>query len=726
MALTQEKRLLQLSTPLGEDKLLLVSFSGTESLSSLFNFQLELVSEELDITPSDIVGKNVTFGIYRDSDELRYFNGCVRAFVAGDQDTSTDGKLRSYSAEVVPWLWFLTQTSDCRIFQEMTVPEIVEKIFGDLGFSDYSLGRLSGSYRKREYCVQYRETDFNFVSRLLEEEGIFYYFKHENGKHIMELGDSASAYELCDEANVDYPRDKGGKAKEDHITSWEHRFEFHTGKWAQTEYDFENPSTDLMTKTDTKPAANPIQGVDSYENYDYPGIYVKKNDGQNLTDARMGEEEAPRDIVHASSLCRTFTPGGKFKVNEHRCDSEQGKKVVITSIRHQAAETKGYETGRGAELDYANTFTCVPDDCTYRPPRVTPKPFVQGIQTAVVVGQRGEEIYCDKYGRVKVQFHWDREGEYDENSSCWIRSANNIAGKKWGFVAIPRMGQEVIVEFLEGDPDRPLITGGVYNAEQMPHYSLPDHKNKTYIKSNSTKGGDGYNELMFDDTADDERLFLHAQKNMDTRVLNDSKNRTFGNRHQVIGWEKDGQKGGDQNERVYQDKHLNVKRHQVEHVEGNVEMMVGNGEADEGGQLDVVIEKKELRDIGDGGQHIKIAGSQNNEIGGNQSTDVSNAIHTKAGMQIQQEAGQEIHIKAGMKVIIEAGAQLSLVGPGGFVDIGPAGVTVQGIMVKINSGGAAGSGGSCSPEAPEAAKEAAPNDPAIAFDSKTGQKSVKD
>jgi len=327
---------------------------------------------------------------------------------------------------------------------------------------------------------------------------------------------------------------------------------------------------------------------------------------------------------------------------------------------------------------------------------------------------------------VKVHFHWDREGKRDQNTSCWIRCQQSIAGNKWGFLALPRIGQEVIVEFLDGDPDRPLITGSVYNAEQMPHYSMPDDKTKTYIKTNSTPGGEGHNELMFDDQAKAERVYIHAQRNMDVRVLNDSLTRVFGNRHEIIGWEKDGKKGGDQRELVYEDKHLTVKRHEFEHIEGNSQILIGEGEEKEGGNLDVVIEKQKSEMVG-GDSHLIIKGKHSEKVDGNVSTEVGGNHHTKVGGNIAQEAGAmgEIHIKSGMKIILEAGMQLSIVGPGGFIDIGPAGVTIQGIMVKINSGGSKGKGGGCKPEKPKEAKKAKPAKPEIAHNSSSGTKSSK-
>ncbi len=721
MAFKQSTRSINIQTPLGEDAVQLTDFVGEEELSRLFSFQLNLISTNPGIQGTDLVGKNVTFSLDYDDEGTRFFNGFVKRFSAGDEDP--DGK-RGYQIVVVPWLWFLTQTSDCRIFQEMTVVQVIEKVFGDLGFSDFDTSKVKGSHPKREYWVQYRETDFNFVSRLMESEGIFYYFKHEDGKHTLMMSDSTGGYLTCKEATVDYPKDEldSGSVKA-HLRSWEHAFEFNSGAWAHTDYNFKTPSTSLMSNEKT---LMKFDKVSKYELYDYPGEYEKKDEGKSFSRVRMEEIEGDHDIASGTSDCKSFTPGGRFKIGKHRVKAEEGKEYVIHRIRHEAREGS-YQTGNVGGREYFNNFECFPSATSFRPSRITPKPLVGGIQTAVVTGPPGEEIYPDEYGRVKVQFHWDREGKKDQNTTLWIRCKQSIAGNKFGFMAIPRIGQEVVVEFLEGDPDRPLITGCVYNAEQMPHYKLPDEKTKTYIKTNSTKGGEGHNELMFEDKAKEERVYIHAQKNMDVRVLNDSKERIFGNRHQIIGWEKDGKKGGDQREMVYEDKHLNIKRHQFEHIEGNLQLTIGKGEAEEGGNLDLIIEKQKSEMV-EGDSQLIIKGKHSQKIDGGLSSTVGGNCHTKVGGNIAQEAGStgEIHLKAGMKIIIEAGMQLSLVGPGGFIDIGPSGVTIQGIMVNINSGGSAGSGSGCSPEAPKEPIQAAPAQPEIAHNSTSGAKSSPD
>jgi type VI secretion system secreted protein VgrG len=720
MALKQANRLLVLETPLGKDVLVLTAFSGREEMSRLFRYHLEMISDQNAIQPAQIVGKNVTFAVKLANDSPRYFNGIVNRFFAGDEDRQ--GR-RNYQAEVVPWLWFLTRTSDCRIFQKKSVPEIIEQVFQDLGFSDYDKSQVKGQHPKREYCVQYRETDFDFVSRLMEEEGIFYFFKYEQGKHTLVLADQTGAYTDCGESEVDFPRDAGTRAVHDHITQWEHRYEFRTGKWAQTEYNFEDhphrgeltPANLMMAKQTTTVKLDNIQ---KYEFYDYPGKYEKKGEGDALTKIRMEETEAEYDVSSGASKCRTFILGGKFKIKHHLSKTEEGKKFVITSIEHWANEPNAYETGEPAGEDYRNTFTCIPDSVTFRPARSTPKPVIHGSQTAVVVGPSGEEIWPDKYGRVKVQFPWDREGKRDDKTSCWVRVAQSVAGKGWGTMFIPRIGQEVVVSYLEGDPDRPLITGAVYNADQMPPYTLPDEKTKSYLKTNSSQGGSGYNELRFEDKQGKEQIFVHGQRNLDVRVQADSMENVGGNRHLTVGGEKS---GGDQCEMVYRDKHQKVHRNQIEHVGGDMQLLVGG--IDGPGNQDVHV-KGERKELIDKDSHLHVKGNRNEKVDVNQSLTVGGDQQEKVGMNHALEAGMALHLKAGMTAVIEAGMQLTLKVGGNFIDINPTGIAIQGTMVLINSGGAPGSGAGSSPEAPQDAKDAQPTEPTAADDSKTGQKST--
>jgi type VI secretion system secreted protein VgrG len=457
-----------------------------------------------------------------------------------------------------------------------------------------------------------------------------------------------------------------------------------------------------------------------FEFYDFPGEYAKKSDGDAQIKVRMEEEESPHDRVQGESHSRSFSPGVKFKIKKHFNKGEEGKGYVLTRVQHVAQAGTTYVTTPEPSFDsYRNQFAGIPDSIAYRPPRITPAPMIHGSQTAVVVGPKGEEIYTDKYGRIKVQFHWDREGKKDEKSSCWIRCQQISAGKNWGAMFIPRIGQEVVVSYLEGDPDRPLVTGVVYNAEQMPAYELPKEMTKSYIKTNSSKGGDGFNEIRFEDKMDKEQIFIHAERNMDTRVKNESMERVIVNRHLIVGWEKDGKKGGDQLEQVYQDKHLNVKRNHIEHIEGNMELLIGGGQ--DGGNQDISIKKQKTETIG-GGFDLHVKGDHKVAVDGGLSHTVGDH-HEKSGNNFNVEAAMEIHLKAGIKVIIEA-PQVSLKGAGGFVNIGPSGVDIQGILVNINSGGAAGAGSGAKPAGPKDAKEAAPTVPTNADDSKTGHKSA--
>ena len=712
---TQDDHLIAVKTPLGKDELYLKSFHGEEEFSRLFRYELELWADTAAIDPKDIVGKNITVAIRFPDKSERFFNGIVRRFAC----LGTGDRFSSFRAEMVPELWFLTRTTDCKIFQEKKAPDIIQEVFESAHFKSFDISKLTGTYEPQEYCVQYRETDFNFVSRVMEQYGIFYFFRHEDGKHTMVLADSTSAYEDCLENDVTYRRNVAGNF--DMLTGWEHEVAFTSGKWTHTDYCFETPKSNLKTDANTTVK---LDGVKDYEVFDYPGEYAEKNEGEGLVRVRMEEEEVGHDIALGTSVCRSFTPGGKFKIREHLNPVEKGKTYVITSVTHTAG-ISGYPSGDSAgSFTYENSFQCVPENVVIRPVRLTPKPAIHGAQTAVVVGPRGEEIWPDKYGRVKVQFFWDRYGKKDDKSSCWIRCMQSSAGRGWGTMSIPRIGQEVVVTYLEGDPDRPLIVGLVYNADQMPAYTLPDEKTKSYVKTNTSTGGDGFNEIRFEDLKDQEQIFIHAERDLDVRVKNDARERVYGNRHEIIGSEKDGAKSGDQRIKIYQDQHLDILRDRVEHVEGNAQLMVGNGGASGGGKLDVVVEKQESRKIGPDGLHVTVEGDCNQKVGGGVSLTVGGDLQEKVtgNYAIQTDSG-DVHIKGALNVVVEAGLQLTLKVGGNFVSITPMGVDIQGILVNINSGGSAGSGSGASPAEPQTAQEAAPTEPDMADDSNTGQKS---
>lgn len=559
MDFSQKSRFMNIVTPLGPDIFAVEHFSCRDAISDLFHMEMSLLSKVEAVKPGDIVGHPITVNIVLADGSERPFHGIVSEMRGGHKTTRD---LRRYELVVVPWLWFLTRRKDCRIFQAKTIIEIIEDVFSELGFADYKLGPMMVNHPIRDYCVQYRESDFEFISRLMEEEGIFYFWEHEKGKHTLVLSDDKSCYQTCQESRIPViPGTSGIKAA---IKSWTHHYQFCSGKWSLTDYNFEQPSTSLATNT---PTILKLKDVAKYEVYDYPGEYGSKADGTPLTKVRMEATEAAHDKVHAKSECQSLFSGGTFTVQHDEIPSEDKQDYVITFIEHTASDLS-YST-KGGGFHYENTFTCIPSSQNARAERKTPRPQIHGSQTAVVVGPSGEEIYVDEFSRVKVQFHWDRLGGADENSSCWIRVAQNWAGKKWGQIFIPRIGQEVVVNFLEGDPDRPLIVGSVYNGEQMPPYELPANKTQSGIKTRSSKGGDPstFNEIRFEDKKGSEHIYIHAEKDEITVVENDQTTHVMHDQFIKVD--------NDRSEEIGRDRSLTVNRHKYETVLENKAIKIG-------------------------------------------------------------------------------------------------------------------------------------------------------
>jgi type VI secretion system secreted protein VgrG len=744
--MSDEHRLLELHEkgPFTKDDVI-ISFSGREQISRPFEFYVEIMAKETKLTPDKIIGVPISVRLDRGEQDPRFFHGYVSHISIGEE---TEGKqndakvrYRTYRLRVVPWLWFLSRAARCYVFlpekETKTVEDILTKAvervkeFGHVkaDYQDDTLGHL-GLY-SLEHCVQFRETDFNFLSRMLEQYGVAYYFEHSASGHKMRWA-RPDKFEKAKEFEVDLPQTAGGStvnAKKDHLTSWEHHYEFVSGKYTLSDYNFKEAYEDYKTEWSKSGEEISIKNNAKYELYDYPGEYDKKVSGTDHAHDRFREEQQRFNNVSGSSTCKTFSAGLRFKLTKHHSSTdEEGKEYLITSISHSASQPPPLSSG-GSDAHYSNHFEAQAKPNEYVPPRLTPKPLVSGIQTATVAGATEDEIHVDEFGRIKVHYHWDREGRgkrFSEGNKLfsWVRVAMPMAGKSWGMMAIPRVGQEVVVDFIDGDPDCPLIIGSVYNSKQPPHYPLPAEKTKSYIKTNSSKGGEGYNELMFDDKADDEKLFMHAQKNMDVHVLNDSKEHIHNDRHEIIGTEKTKSDAGDLNQLVWRDKNLTIKRDQAEHIGGNFQLLVGKGDDGEGGRVDIFVEKQEVKQVGSDGVHLTVDGPSNQKIGGGYSTDVGGDIHLKAGGDILVAAGSagEVHIKA-MTITLEAQKQMSFKVGGNFIDIGPAGISIQGVMLKLNSGGAPAAPKPCKPEAPEAIAEAAPLKPETAWISKTGSKS---
>ena len=533
---SDQNRPIQFTTPLGKDKLLITSFSARESVSGLFRFYVEAVTEDRNpIAFEQLLGQKVTVNIVA-TEGTRYFNGMVTSVTQRVQEEV----FTQYVLELAPTTWKLTRNTNSAIYQQQSVVDILKVVFS--GY-EVDFTKLK-TYEPREYCVQYRETDFNFASRLMEEEGIFYFFEHTSSTHKMILGDTPQAFAAIPfQTDVIYETASGGGRAEDRVTAWEKAQDLRAGKATLWDYTFQMPTKNceaVAQVLDTVKAGTithklSVASNSAWELYDYPGAFAKRFDGidksggdqssnlQKIFDdntrtvkLRMEAETTGAVTILGQGVHTAFTPGYTFNLTRHFTDNGE---FALIAVEHEARQSLGNDD----EFRYHNSFRAIPSALPYRPPRITAEPFVHGPQTAVVVGPSGEEIFTDKYGRVKVQFQWDRKGQKDANSSCWLRVGTHWAGKQWGAIHIPRIGQEVIVAFLEGDPDQPIIVGSVYNADNMPPWTLPDNKTQSGIKSRSSKSGASanYNEIFFEDKMGSEILRIHAEKDQTHEVEHD-------------------------------------------------------------------------------------------------------------------------------------------------------------------------------------------------------------
>ncbi len=513
----QEDRILTIDK-VGGIEFVLGGFVGSEEVSGLFNFRLEVTSDNQAIKGSDVIGKPVSFRIEDHADidseqesATREFHGIISKVIQGQQSVD----YRDYTLVVVPSAWFLTKRTDCRVFQKKSVVEIIEAVFNEAKFKDFDKSNVRGTYPKLEYCVQYRESDFDFVSRLMEENGIFYFFRFEKNSHKMYLADASVAHANGEDKDV---VQSSGSVDGKKITGWTKNLSHISGKASFRDYNHTTPAETLESAATS---VVDLPNIKDYELYDYPGRYPNVTDGRQRAQMRIEAEEVAHCVIDGDGNVDSFAAGNKFTVKEHECEDEKGKEYVLTGVVHQARVMPMSDLK--ARIYYENDFECIPKSVTFRPASETTKPRVHGPQTAVVVGKSGEEIDPDKYASVKVQFHWDRQGKKNEDSSCFVRVAQSIAGKQWGGLWLPRIGQEVVVEFLEGDPDRPIITGAVYNADNMPPYALPANKTQSGVKTRSSKEGkaENFNELRFEDKKGSELVYFHAEKDFERVVQHD-------------------------------------------------------------------------------------------------------------------------------------------------------------------------------------------------------------
>lgn len=632
---TQDNMPMRVSSPAGTDALLLEQLTGSEGLSTPFEFTLDMLAPDT-VQSSAVLGKAMGVTVDVPGGAERYYHGRVRRFVQIGK--SVDG-LTSYRAEIVPWFWFLTLSTDCRIFQNKSVVEIVKEIFDGQGMTDYRMA-TTATYVKREYCVQYRESDFAFVSRLLEEEGIFYFFEHAASKHTMVLADAPTAIKAGPVPKLAAASSATAAYGDQYITEFEIEDQVASGKVSLIDYNFETPSTSLLSS-----AASNLSGSDAkLELFDYPGGYGKKADGTSLATVRIEEAEVMAKVFSGRTTRAPLASGEKLDIT-NAAALAIGTSYQLVSVAHRGSNAAYRAAAAGdSGFHFESAFVAIDSSKRFRPPRRTPKAIVTGVQTAVVVGPSGEEIYSDKYGRVKVQFFWDREGKKDEQSSCWVRVSSTWAGKNWGFIQLPRMGQEVIVDFLEGDPDRPIITGRVYNAELMPPFALPDNQTQSGVKSRSTKGGgtDDFNEFIFEDKKGSEMVTLHAQKDLTTEVEND------------------------ETRKVDHDRTTTIKNNETKEVSEGYEMItIKKGDQTltiEQGKQTISVNKDRSVEIKQGNDSLKVSmGNLTTEVAlGNVS------MNAKAGA-INYEGMQGIELKVGQSSI----------------KVDQTGVTIKGMMIKI-------------------------------------------
>ena len=685
---TQANRPMAVSTPLGTDVLLLQQVSGTEAVSRLFRFQLEFLAESSTVIAFDqILGQSVTVTLQMPDGSSRYLNGIVSKFSQAEQLPSPMGSafFTRYQAEIVPQLWLLTRKAQSRIFQQVAVPDILKQVLTGLSV-DY---QLQGTYKPRDYCVQYRETDFDFASRLMEEEGIYYYFTHADGSHKMVVADTPMSHpDVPGATTAIYEVIEGGLRKEDRVRAGRRARKSDPASTlsgtsasscrARTWRRSSRPSTRCRRAPSATRSRSPA--MTRFELYDFPGGYAQRFDGitpgggdrssdiQNIfqdnartVGIRMQQETAPAISISGQSTCRQFTAGCKFTLDRH---FNANGSYVLTEVSHLATMGDTYTGGSDTSPFYENSFQCIPAALPYRPARTTPRPTVEGPHTAVVVGNAGDEIFTDKYGRIKVQFPWDRQGQKDANSSCWARVATLWAGKQWGIIHIPRVGQEVIVAFEEGDPDRPIVVGSVYNAENMPPYTLPDNKTQSGYLSRSTLNGtdQNFNQLRFEDKKDSEEIYFHAEKDFNRVVENndtlkvgfdkkDKGNQTveiYNNQSLKVGTASCDE--GSQTIKVYKDRTETVKT-------GNETVTVKQGN-----RTITVEQGNDTHQVKQGNRDVKIdMGNDSLKLGmGNQTTKLDLGASST-------EAMQSITLKVGQNSIT----------------IDQMGVTIKGMMIKV-------------------------------------------
>ncbi len=617
---------------LDDDSLVVRGFEGQETLSDDlflscqgFRYEIALASRRPDLSPEQMVDMQAELKLYRDGELTQCVHGIVRQFTQGD----IGHHHTFYSLTLVPALERLSLRHNSRIFQQKSVKDIITVLLSEMGVQEYAFS-LTRALPVREFCVQYRETDLAFVQRLAAEEGLVYSFEHQPGKHTLLFSDSSELLPKL-EMPIPYHNTAGGAVDEAYISGLQRCTQSHTSEVSLKDYSFKKPDYSF---SHTQQAAEMAYQCEGYQHFDAPGRYKDDTSGKAFSQVRLDYLRREAHTATGQSNHMQIRAGVRFELQEH-LSQEMNRDWVAVSVRCKGTQAQALEEsgGEGATT-YENTFTLIPATMTWRA-TPQPKPQVDGPMIALVVGPEGEEIYCDEYGRVKLHFPWDRYSSGDEHSSCWVRVSQGWAGAQYGMMAIPRIGHEVIVDFLNGDPDQPIITGRTYHATNTPPYALPENKTKTILRS-ETHQGQGFNELSFEDQAESEKVYLHAQKDFDADILNDHTTQ------------------------IQHDKHLTVENDHFTHIKNN--------------------------------HHLTVEGESRHNVTQDHTLMVDGSVNIKTGKLWANEAGREVHLKAGQKVVIEAGSELTIKAGGSFVKVDASGVSIVGSAINLNSGGSPGSG----------------------------------
>lgn len=693
---TQDARVLGLKTTLGTNALVIERIAGQESLCRPFEFRVLAVATSDNFSFDDLAGSEAVVKLETgdpDAGEYRYFHGVISQVAHAGFNLQG---LSRYELTLVPWIWFLTQTTDCRIFQNLSVPEILEQLFSEAN-GNYRL-ELNGTYPARDFCVQYGETDFDFVHRLMEYEGIYYFWVHEEGGHRMVVCDAmGSHHEVSGFEEVIYRANAAGVQDRPVLSSWSLKQRVTPGRYSINSFDFKSPNPSPNSKLLSRSDGNWQHPQGTHEVYENAGDFIDRDEGERYARIRREEVQCVAKTIVTQTNARGLTSGCKFTVAENPRRDQNGE-YLVTSVNFVASAGNYGSGSQSGPETYQCSLTGIPTSGVFRPARVTPVPRMRGPQTAIVCGPEGEEIYVDKYGRVKLQFLWDRRGTFDAGSSCWVRVSQAWAGVGFGSMNIPRIGQEVIVDFLDGDPDRPIITGRVYNGSNMPHSSNAGRDGKpgntppadltqaammTSFKSNSLGGSGGHNEITMNDKGGSETLFFKAQKDEIHKVGNDREDSVGNNETRKVGVDRSREVGNNETVRIGVNRDKTVGVDETTSVGSNRTEQIGTDESlTVGANRTVTVGANNTESVG-ANDTKSVGANQTNSIGASQTDSVGMMRQASIGMIDNISAGLIYSVEAGISILLTAGVTVTLKGPGGSIEIGPSGIVIDGKTVTI-------------------------------------------